>query len=243
MENKWEILLYEWWDGNLKIEVHLQDDTVWLSQKQMSELFWIDVSGISRHLKNIFEEWELDEKLVVAFFANTTEHGAIPGKTQTNEIKFYNLDVIISLWYRVNSRQATLFRQRATARLKEYIIKWFTLDDNRLKGNWWWNYRNELLDRIRDIRSSEKALYRQILDLYATSIDYDPKDPISIEFFKIVQNKLHYATNLQTAAETIYSRADSDKDFMWLTTFAGAMPTLADVKIAKIIWLKTNFFA
>ena len=242
MENKWEILLYEWWDGNLKIEVHLQDDTVWLSQKQMSELFWIDVSGISRHLKNIFEEWELDEKLVVAFFANTTEHGAIPGKTQTNEIKFYNLDVIISLWYRVNSRQATLFRQRATARLKEYIIKWFTLDDNRLKGNWWWNYRNELLDRIRDIRSSEKALYRQILDLYATSIDYDPKDPISIEFFKIVQNKLHYATNLQTAAETIYSRADSDKDFMWLTTFAGAMPTLADVKIAKNYLTKDELF-
>ena len=233
MENKWEILLYEWIDGKFKVDVRLEDETVRLSQKQMSEIFWVDVSWISRHLKNIFSEWELDEEQVVAFFANTTAHGSIPGKTQTNDVKFYNLDVIISLWYRVNSYQATQFRKWATARLKEYIIKWFTLDDERLKGNGWWKYWRELLDRIRDIRSSEKALYRQVLDLYATSIDYDPKDPLSIKFFKIVQNKLHYATNLHTAAETIYDRADSSKDFMWLTTFVGAMPTLADIRIAK----------
>ena len=233
MNNKWEILLYEWTDGKFNIEVRLQDETVWLSQKQMAELFWVDVSWISRHLKNIFSEWELDEKQVIAFFANTTQHGFLTGKTQTNDVKFYNLDVIISLGYRVNSYQATQFRKWATARLKEYIIKWFTMDDNRLKGNWWWHYWKELLDRIRDIRSSEKSLYRQVLDLYATSIDYDPKDPYSTKFFKIVQNKLHYATNLHTAAETIYDRADSSKDFMWLTTFEWAMPTLADISIAK----------
>ncbi len=199
----------------------------------MATLFWIDVSWISRHLKNIFEEWELDENVVIAFFANTTEHWAISGKTQTNQVKYYNLDVIISLWYRVNSIQATRFRQWATQRLKEYLIKGFTMDDERLKGTGGGDYWKELLSRIRDIRSSEKALYRQVLDLYATSIDYDKNSEITLEFFKVVQNKLHYATNLHTAAETIYERADATKDFMGLTTFAWAMPRLSDVKVAK----------
>lgn len=233
MEDKWQIILYEWSNWDFNIEVRLDGETVWLSQKQMATLFWIDISWVSRHLKNIFEEWELDEKVVVAIFTNTTEHWAISGKTQTKEVKYYNLDVIISLWYRVNSIQATHFRQWATQRLKEYLIKWFTLDDDRLKWTWWWDYWKELLDRIRDIRSSEKALYRQVLDLYATSIDYDPKSQTSFSFFKIVQNKLHYAINLHTASETIYGRADATKDFMGLTTFAWAMPTLSEVKIAK----------
>jgi len=230
MNDKWEILLYEWTDGKFNIEVRLEDETVWLSQKQMAELFWVETATINEHLKNIYKSEELSEIWTIRNFLIVQKEWTREIK---REIKFYNLDVIISLWYRVNSRQATRFRQRATIRLKEYIIKWFTMDDNRLKGNWWWHYWKELLDRIRDIRSSEKSLYRQVLDLYATSIDYDPKDPYSIKFFKIVQNKLHYATNLHTAAETIFDRADSSKDFMWLTTFEWAMPTLADISIAK----------
>lgn len=234
MENKWEILLYEWWDWNLKIEVHLQNETVWLTIEQMSQLFGKSRSTINEHILNIYSEKELLEADTLRKIGNSDN--------STKPMNYYNLDVIISVWYRVKSIQWTRFRQRATARLKEYIIKWFALDDNRLKWNGWWNYWKELLERIRDIRSSEKALYRQILDLYATSIDYDPKDSTSIEFFKIVQNKLHYATNQQTAAETIYERADADKDFMWLTTFAGAMPTLADVRIAKNYLTKDELF-
>ena len=229
-----EIILYEWDNWQLKIEVHLQDETVWLSQDQMAQLFWKSRSTINEHIKNIYKEWELLETSTLHKFGNS--------EFQQKTTNYYNLDMIISVWYRVNSKQWIQFRQWATARLKEYIIKWFTLDDERLKWNWWWNYWKELLDRIRDIRSSEKALYRQVLDLYATSIDYDPKSPISIQFFKIVQNKLHYATNQHTAAETIYERADSNKDFMGLTTFAWAMPTLADVKIAKNYLTKDELF-
>ncbi len=229
-----EIILYEWDNWQLKIEVHLQDETVWLSIDQMAQLFWKSRSTINEHILNIYEEKELLE-------SDTLKKIGI-SDFSTKPINFYNLDMIISVWYRVNSKQWIQFRQWATARLKEYIIKWFTLDDERLKWNWWWNYWKELLDRIRDIRSSEKALYRQVLDLYATSIDYDPKSPISIQFFKIVQNKLHYATNQHTAAETIYERADSNKDFMGLTTFAWAMPTLADVKIAKNYLTKDELF-
>ena len=234
MEKNGEIILYEWDNWQLKIEVRLQNETVWLSQDQMAQLFWKSRSTINEHIKNIYEEWELLETDTLHKFGNS--------EFQQKATNYYNLDMIISVWYRVNSKQWIQFRQWATARLKEYIIKWFTLDDERLKWNWWWNYWKELLDRIRDIRSSEKALYRQVLDLYATSIDYDPKSPISIQFFKIVQNKLHYATNQHTAAETIYERADSNKDFMWLTTFAWAMPTLSDVKIAKNYLTKDELF-
>lgn len=234
MEKNGEIILYEWDNWQLKIEVRLQNETVWLSQEQMAQLFWKSRSTINEHIKNIYEEWELLETDTLHKFGNS--------EFQQKATNYYNLDMIISVWYRVNSKQWIQFRQWATARLKEYIIKWFTLDDERLKWNWWWNYWKELLDRIRDIRSSEKALYRQVLDLYATSIDYDPKSPISIQFFKIVQNKLHYATNQHTAAETIYERADSNKDFMGLTTFAWAMPTLSDVKIAKNYLTKDELF-
>ena len=234
MEKSGEIILYEWDNWQLKIEVRLQNETVWLSQDQMAQLFWKSRSTINEHIKNIYEEWELLETDTLHKFGNS--------EFQQKATNYYNLDMIISVWYRVNSKQWIQFRQWATARLKEYIIKWFTLDDERLKWNWWWNYWKELLDRIRDIRSSEKALYRQVLDLYATSIDYDPKSQISIQFFKIVQNKLHYATNQHTAAETIYERADSNKDFMGLTTFAWAMPTLSDIKIAKNYLTKDELF-
>ena len=234
MEKSGEIILYEWDNWQLKIEVRLQNETVWLSIDQMAQLFWKSRSTINEHILNIYEEKELLESDTLKKIGNSD--------FSTKPINFYNLDMIISVWYRVNSKQWIQFRQWATARLKEYIIKWFTLDDERLKWNWWWNYWKELLDRIRDIRSSEKALYRQVLDLYATSIDYDPKSPISIHFFKIVQNKLHYATNQHTAAETIYERADSNKDFMGLTTFAWAIPTLSDVKIAKNYLTKDELF-
>lgn len=228
-----EIIIYEGDNGAPRIEVHISDETVWLSQEQIAELFDKGRSTIAEHILNIFKEGELDEKVVCREFRRTTEHGAIQGKTQEVSVKHYNLDVIISVGYRVSSIQGTRFRQWATARLREYIVKGFALDDDRLKGTGGGNYWKELLDRIRDIRSSEKALYRQVLDLYATSIDYDPKSDTSVEFFKVVQNKLHYATNRHTAAETIHARADAEKDFMGLTTFAGALPVLSEVSIAK----------
>lgn len=221
------IILYEWGDGHFKLEVHFEDETAWLSQRRMAELFDCSTDNISLHLKNIFKEHELDEKSVVEDFSVTASDG------KTYKTKHYNLDAIIAVGYRVNSKKATHFRIWATGILREYIKKGFAMDDERLKNAGGGNYWKELLDRIRDIRSSEKALYRQVLDLYATSIDYDPKSQISIQFFKIVQNKLHYATNQHTAAETIHERADATKDWMGLTTFAGAMPTLAEAKIAK----------
>lgn len=221
------IILYEWGNGEFHVEVRLEDETVWLTQDRMAELFDVQRPAITKHLKNIFDDGELDEKSV----SSILEHTATDGKNY--QTKFYNLDAIIAVWYRVNSKKATNFRIWATNILKEYIKKGFAMDDQRLKQSWWGNYWKELLDRIRDIRSSEKALYRQVLDLYATSIDYDPKSPVSIEFFKIVQNKLHYATSKHTAAELIHERADATKDWMGLTTFAGAIPTLSDVTIAK----------
>ena len=232
-ENNTQLLMYESADGITKIEVKLQDETVWLSIDQMAELFGRDKSTISRHIKNVFEEGELDEKLVVANFATTTKHGAMPDKTQTHEVAFYNLDMIISVGYRVNSLRGTQFRQWATQRLKEYIIKGFTMDDDRLKELGGGDYWHELLDRIRDIRSSEKVMYRQVLDLYATSVDYNPKSAESIAFFKMVQNKFHYAAHGNTAAEIVYNRADSDKPFMGLTSFSGDFPTKKDVVVAK----------
>jgi hypothetical protein len=200
---------------------------VWLTQNQLAELFQTSRPNITMHIKNIFDEGELSEISVCKDFLHTASDG------KNYKTKSYNLDLIISLGYRVKSQIATQFRIWATQRLREYLIKGFTMDDERLKGEGGGNYWKELLDRIRDIRSSEKALYRQVLDLYATSIDYDPKSNTSIEFFKILQNKLHYATNKHTAAETIHSRADAKKDFMGLTTFTGALPTLSEISVAK----------
>lgn len=232
-EQKGEILIYQSEDGKTKIEVRLENENIWLTQAQLVELYQSSKSNISEHIKHIFEEGELNQELVVRKFRTTTKHGAIEGKTQENWTNFYNLDMIISLGYRIKSNIATKFRIWATERLKEYIIKGFTMDDERLKQMGGGGYWYELLNRIRDIRSSEKVLYRQVLDLYATSVDYDPNTPESVEFFKIVQNKLHYAAHGHTAAEVIYQRADSDKPFMGLTVFPGEQPTSKDITIAK----------
>jgi hypothetical protein len=233
VENQGEIIIYQTEDGLTKIDVNLQDETIWLTQEQLAELFQRDKSTISRHIKNIFEEGELDEKVVVADFATTTRHGALEGKTQASVTKLYNLDVVISVGYRVKSQRGVRFRVWATNILKEYIKKGFAMDDERLKKLGGGSYWKELLDRIRDIRSSEKVMYRQVLDLYATSVDYDPKSAESVAFFKMVQNKLHYAAHGHTAAELIYKRADSKKPFMGLTTFTGDFPVAKDVVIAK----------
>jgi hypothetical protein len=221
-ENK--IIIFKTTDEKISVDVRFDSETVWLTQEQISTLFERERSVITKHIKNIFEERELEEKSNVQNL-----HIAFSDKP----VKFYNLDVIISVGYRVKSLRGTQFRIWATQRLNEYIRKGFTLDDERLKGNGGGNYFKELLNRIRDIRSSEKALYRQVLDLYATSSDYDAKSVETILFFKTVQNKLHYATNEQTAAEVIYNRADADKEFMGLTTFKGDLPELNEVRIAK----------
>lgn len=225
-----EILIYQTEDGQTRVDAVLKDETVWLSLNQMADLFQRDKSTISRHIKNVFAEGELSPQATVAKFATVQEEGTRP---VARNVDYYNLDVIISVGYRVKSIRGTQFRIWATGILKEYIRKGFALNDEKLKGNGGGAYWKELLDRIRDIRSSEKVLYRQVLDLYATSIDYDPKSDMSIKFFKIVQNKLHYAAHGHTAAEVIFERANADSPFMGLTTFSGAMPTLKDVKIAK----------
>ena len=227
IENTGDIIIYQTEDGLTKINVNIQGETVWLSLDLMAELFQRDKSTISRHIKNIFSEGELSPNSVVAKFATTATDG------KTYQVDYYNLDIIISVGYRVKSVRGTQFRIWATQRLKEYMIKGFTMDDERLKGNGGGNYWKELLDRIRDIRSSEKVLYRQVLDLYATSVDYDPKSDESIHFFKVVQNKLHFAAHGHTAAEVIYERADAEKPFMGLTTFSGELPALKDIGIAK----------
>jgi hypothetical protein len=230
MDNRGEILIYQTEDGLTKINVNLQNETVWLSLDQMAELFQRDKSTISRHIKNIFIEGELVRESTVANFATVQNEG---DRQVKRNIEYYNLDVIISVGYRVKSFRGTQFRIWANSVLKEYIIKGFAMDDERLKGNSGGDYWKELLDRIRDIRSSEKMLYRQVLDLYATSVDYDPKSETSIQFFKIVQNKLHYAAHGHTAAEVIYERADAERLFMGLTSFAGELPALKDIGIAK----------
>lgn len=184
--NKSELLIYESKDGNIKLDVDLENETVWLSLEQMTRLFGRDKSVISRHIKHVFEDGELDRNMVVANFAITTKHGAIEGKTQTHSVDYYNLDVVISVGYRVKSLEGVRFRKWATARIKEYIIKGYTMDDERLKNLGGGKYFYELLNRIKDIRSSEKVLYRQVLDLYATAIDYNPKAEETIKFFKIV---------------------------------------------------------
>lgn len=230
MDNRGEIIIYQTEDGLTKINVNLQNESVWLSLDQMAELFQRDKSTISRHIKNIFIEGELVRESTVANFATVQNEG---DRQVERNIEYYNLDVIISVGYRVKSFRGTQFRIWANSVLKEYITKGFAMDDERLKGNSGGVYWKELLDRIRDIRSSEKVLYRQVLDLYATSVDYDPKSETSIQFFKIVQNKLHYAAHGHTAAEVIYERADAERPFMGLTSFAGELPALKDIGIAK----------
>ncbi len=225
-----DIVIYQTEDGITQIEVRLENENVWLTQQQMADLYQTSRTNVVEHIKHIYEEQELDEISTCRNFRQVRTEG---NRQVEREIPFYNLDMIISLGYRVKSRIATNFRRWATERLKEYMIKGFTMDDERLKQMGGSGYWRELLDRIRDIRSSEKVMYRQVLDLYATSVDYDPKAEQSIKFFKIVQNKLHYAAHGHTAAEVIYERADADKPFMGLTTFAGEQPTKTDVTVAK----------
>lgn len=230
MDNYGEIVIYQSDDGLTNIEVKMQDETVWLTQQQMADLFQTARTNVVEHIKHIYDEGELDENSTCRKFRQVRKEG---NREVARELPFYNLDMIISLGYRVKSVIATNFRRWATERLKEYLIKGFTMDDERLKGNGGGNYWKELLDRIRDIRSSEKVLYRQVLDLYATSVDYNPHSEESVRFFKIVQNKLHYAAHGYTAAEVIYYRADAEKPFMGLTSFAGEVPSLKDIGIAK----------
>ena len=226
MDNNGEIIIYQTDDGLTHIDVKMEDETVWLTQAQLVQLYQTSKSNVSEHIKHIFEEGELEENAVVRKFRTTAADGKNYNTT------YYSLDMIISLGYRIKSSIATNFRRWATERLKEYMIKGFTMDDERLKQLGGGSYWKELLDRIRDIRSSEKVLYRQVLDLYATSVDYDPTSAESVRFFKIVQNKLHYAAHGHTAAEVIYQRADASKPFMGLKTFNGEMTVLSVVKIA-----------
>lgn len=227
---KSQIVIYKAENGQVKIDVRFENETVWLTQNALAELFQTTKNNISLHVKNIFEEGELSKSATVKNYLTVQKEGM---REVSRDLEYYNLDLIISVGYRIKSNIATAFRQWATAHLREYIVKGFVLDDERLKGTGGGDYWKELLDRIRDIRSSEKALYRQVLDLYATSVDYDPHSSESITFFKVVQNKLHYATNQHTAAETIAGRADAEKDFMGLTTFAGVLPILSEVTLAK----------
>ena len=225
--DKGQFLLYQTPDGDSQIEVKLQNDTVWLSLDQMAELFQRNKSTISRHIKNVLEDGELDADSVVANFATT----ATEGKNYC--VAYYNLDMIISVGYRVHSYRGVQFRIWATKVLKEYIVKGFAMNDDLLKRAGGGNYFDELLARIRDIRSSEKVFYRKVLEIYALSIDYDPRVEMTQKFFKTVQNKMHYSVHGHTAAEIIYERADAEKDFMGLTTWSGAMPTKPEAEIAK----------
>ena len=228
--NNSEILIYQSENGVTKVDVTFKDETVWLSQQQMAELFQTSRTNVVEHIKHIYEEGELDEKSTCRKFRQVRKEG---NRDVSRELPFYNLDMIISLGYRVKSKIATNFRRWATERLKEYMIKGFTMDDERLKNLGGGNYWKELLDRIRDIRSSEKVMYRQVLDLYATSVDYNPKSSESVSFLKNVQNKLKISAHRHTAAEIIYERADSDKPFMGLTAFSGDFPVKKDIGIAK----------
>lgn len=230
IKNKSAIIIYQTDDGKTQIDVKFESETVWLTQQQMSELFQTSRTNIVEHIRNIYKESELEEISTCRKFRQVRTEGE---RQISREIPYYNLDMIISLGYRIKSRTATNFRRWATERLKEYMIKGFILDDKRLKELGGGDYWKELLDRIRDIRSSEKVMYRQVLDLYATSIDYNPKSKESIAFFKMVQNKLHYAAHGHTAAEIIYERADANSPFMGLKTFLGEFPTVQDITIAK----------
>ena len=230
MDDNNHIIIYQSEDGDTRVEVKFTGETVWLSQQQMADLYQTTRPNVVQHIRNIYADGELEEQATCKNFLQVRQEGS---RQVSREIPFYNLDMIISLGYRIRSVIATHFRRWATERLKEYIIKGFTMDDERLKGNGGGAYWRELLDRIRDIRSSEKVMYRQVLDLYATAVDYDPRSEISVEFFKIVQNKLHFAAHGNTAAEVIYKRANADAPMMGLTSFKGDHPTLRDAQIAK----------
>lgn len=234
--DKSELVIYESKDGNVKLDVNLENETVWLTQQQMAKLFNRDKSVISKHIKEAIKEGEVDELSSIAKYA--TQLNRYDPRTKKDrlcnvDMTYYSLDVVISVGYRVKSLEGVRFRKWATERIKEYIIKGFTIDDERLKNLGGGSYYYELLDRIKDIRSSEKVLYRQVLDLYSTAIDYNPKAEETIKFFKIVQNKFHYAAHGKTAAEVIYNRADSNKPFMGLTNFKGELPSINDIEIAK----------
>lgn len=226
MPNNFEFLIYNTTEGDVSVNAVVKDETIWLTQKAMAQLFGVQPPAISKHLKNIFEEGELDEKVVVSKMEITTPHGAMPEKTQTNDVNFYNLDAIISVGYRVNSRRATQFRIWATSVLKEYMTKGFALDDERLKQGrtaFGKDYFRELLERVRSIRASERRIWQQVTDIFAEcSIDYDKDATITKEFYAMVQNKFHYAITGQTAAEIVYTRADHTKDHMGLTTWKNA---------------------
>lgn len=229
-DDKGQVIIYRSKDGQTSVDVLLENETVWLTQQQMAELFHTSRTNVVEHIQHIYEEGELDEKSTCRNFRQVRKEG---NRMVSRSMPFYNLDMIISLGYRVKSMIATHFRRWATGILKEYMIKGFALDDDRLKGSGGGAYWKELLDRIRDIRSSEKVMYRQVLDLYATSVDYNPKSRESIAFFKMVQNKLHYAAHGHTAAELIYERVDAEKPFMGLKSFKGDFPVKSDIGIAK----------
>lgn len=234
--NTSEILIYQAPDGTIRIDVRLEDETVWLSQDHMAQLFGKSKKTISEHIRNIFDEGELDEQVVIRKFRTTTRHGAIEGKTQSKEVNFYNLDVVISVGYRVKSQQGVRFRIWATQRLKEYIVKGFALNDERFKSGSSMNYFTELQERIREIRLSERFFYQKIKDIYSTSIDYDPRDEKTIEFFKVVQNKLLWAISQQTAAELVFRRVDAALPLMGMQSCdkKGELAVRkSDVSIAK----------
>ena len=227
-----DIIIYNTEDGKTKINLQYEDGTVWLSQLEIAELFQTTKQNVSKHVKAIFLEGELEEKVVVNYKLTTTKHGAIANKTQSKQVAHYNLDMILAIGYRVRSIRGIQFRNYASSILKKYLIKGFAMDDERLKNLGGGNYFKELLERIRDIRSSEKVFYRQVLDLFATSIDYDAKNEEAKKFFATVQNKMHFAIHHHTASELI-SRVDGDKDFIGLSTFKGELPTLEEAKVAK----------
>lgn len=228
-----DIIIYNTDDGLIKVELQVENGSAWLTQNEIAELFQTTKQNISLHIKNILSDKELDEKVVVKDYLTTTQHGAIAGKTQTKKTKIYNLDMILAIGYRVRSARGVQFRRYASTVLKEYLEKGFAMNDEKLKELGGGNHWRELLNRIRDIRSSEKVMYRQVLDLFATSADYNSKSTESFEFFKIVQNKLHYAAHGHTAAEVIYHRADAEKEFMGLQSFSGKQITKKDVENAK----------
>jgi hypothetical protein len=231
--SKSEIILYQTSDGTVRIDTVFRGETIWLSQAKMADLFDVKIPAISKHLKNIFKSGELDEKVVVSILENTTQHGAIEGKTQKKQVKHFNLDAIVAVGYRVNSKRATQFRIWATSILKEYIIKGFAMDDVRLKQAEKWDYFDEWLERIRDIRASEKRFYQKIRDIYATAIDYDKNSEEAQAFFKKVQNKMLWAIIGKTAAELIESRSNPDAPNMGLTSWRGTIVRTQDVAIAK----------
>ena len=232
-EGNSEVIIYNTEDGKAKINLKLENGTVWLNQLQIAELFQTTKQNISKHIKAIFNDSELSEKVVVNYQLTTTKHGAIEGKEQSREVAYYNLDMILAIGYRVRSPRGVQFRIYASTILKEYLIKGFAIDDERLKNFGGGTYFKELLERVRDIRSSEKVFYRQVLDLFATSVDYDSKSNEAKKFFATVQNKMHYAIHHNTASELVYNRVDANKEFLGLTTFKGELPSLSEAKVAK----------